>query len=356
MPDMNFECCSHARAGNAEEVPIVCPSVFSHDDGAEALVSFTLPNLRDLAISAGFPEMKVNALFRSARPMSDSPDHVRMVLHDCLKINTMVDLRERHLADNEIASRIIVENLYSRQEASRKRSSALRAHRGSPRRAESRAVVSESTAGGAGPPCPRKLYVCDILDSDVAKAKAKALLKEAGYLPRFAFYKGVDKLTGSKYTNYYFCKYIIQGGGLAASYIDMLEHCGGCVELALRVIAKSAIPVLIHCSIGKDRTGIIAMLILHCLGASEAAIARDYSRTEETGLAFRAHVKEFVGRSGLEGDFCGAEASTIVRCMEILKEKYGSIDGYLDSIGFHHQWRQHLRQKFLVSQEAADSP
>ena len=40
--------------------------------------------------------------------------------------------------------------------------------------------------------------------------------------------------------------------------------------------------VLFHCATGKDRTGIVAALLLRLLGADDAAIYADYMRTNET--------------------------------------------------------------------------
>lgn len=56
---------------------------------------------------------------------------------------------------------------------------------------------------------------------------------------------------------------------------------------ALRVItdgvsAKGRGPVYFYCSAGKDRTGLLAALILSVLGASRTDIIRDYARSSET--------------------------------------------------------------------------
>ena len=37
--------------------------------------------------------------------------------------------------------------------------------------------------------------------------------------------------------------------------------------------------ILFHCTAGKDRTGVAAMLILLALGASDETICADYART-----------------------------------------------------------------------------
>ena len=46
-----------------------------------------------------------------------------------------------------------------------------------------------------------------------------------------------------------------------------------------RALEAGETPILFHCSAGKDRTGVAAMLILLALGASDETICADYERT-----------------------------------------------------------------------------
>ena len=43
-----------------------------------------------------------------------------------------------------------------------------------------------------------------------------------------------------------------------------------------------AVPAVFHCTAGKDRTGIVAELILAVLGVADETIAADYAVTEQT--------------------------------------------------------------------------
>lgn len=65
----------------------------------------------------------------------------------------------------------------------------------------------------------------------------------------------------------------------------------------------SSYPVLFHCTYGRDRSGVVAALILSALGASRDAIMRDYQRTEAAGLtitpdSLRAVLDELDQRGG----------------------------------------------------------
>jgi len=60
--------------------------------------------------------------------------------------------------------------------------------------------------------------------------------------------------------------------GLVADSADRI------VEVVRAVIADQ--PVLVHCTVGKDRTGVTVGLVLAAVGVEEDAIVADYARTE----------------------------------------------------------------------------
>src|SRR5699024_262754 len=50
--------------------------------------------------------------------------------------------------------------------------------------------------------------------------------------------------------------------------------------LAIRVIAEATGPVVIHCTAGKDRTGLVVALVLSALGVDQDVIVADYAATQ----------------------------------------------------------------------------
>ncbi len=67
----------------------------------------------------------------------------------------------------------------------------------------------------------------------------------------------------------------------------------------------AAYPLLFHCTYGRDRTGVVAALILLALGASREDIMEDYQRTVESGLSttpgsLSAVLDEVESRGGVE--------------------------------------------------------
>jgi hypothetical protein len=61
------------------------------------------------------------------------------------------------------------------------------------------------------------------------------------------------------------------------------------IARALRLFADDAnFPVLVHCVIGKDRTGLVMMLLLLLCGVAEADVINDYVASEALLHAARA--------------------------------------------------------------------
>ncbi|KAJ2437169.1 hypothetical protein IWW46_005451, partial [Coemansia sp. RSA 2440] len=70
--------------------------------------------------------------------------------------------------------------------------------------------------------------------------------------------------------------------GLAGSYEDYVDYCKQEFAAVLRIFADPcAYPILFHCQHGKDRTGIVAMLLLAILGVDDSIIAEDYALSEK---------------------------------------------------------------------------
>lgn len=65
-------------------------------------------------------------------------------------------------------------------------------------------------------------------------------------------------------------------------YLDYLRLAGPAVVAALEWLADpDDVPAVFHCAAGKDRTGILAALVLELNGAERAAIVEDYARSNE---------------------------------------------------------------------------
>ncbi|WP_131747806.1 tyrosine-protein phosphatase [Frankia sp. Cppng1_Ct_nod] len=68
----------------------------------------------------------------------------------------------------------------------------------------------------------------------------------------------------------------------AEHYLDYLRLAPEAVAGALRLLARpGSLPALFHCAAGKDRTGVLAALLLDIAGVHREAIVADYTVTNE---------------------------------------------------------------------------
>jgi len=120
---------------------------------------------------------------------------------------------------------------------------------------------------------------------------------------------------------------------LEDQYIDWLDRHRSGIADALRAVAATDGDVLVCCSAGKDRTGIVSALLARHWGDSVEAIGDDYAASA-AGLADR-FARERAASTDPEATAtaqrCVPEIMTTV--IEHLERRWGSVDDYLRAIG-----------------------
>ena len=80
---------------------------------------------------------------------------------------------------------------------------------------------------------------------------------------------------------------------IADGYHQLLDHGRAAFLAALRRLAEpDGTPSLVHCSAGKDRTGVLVALLLDAAGVERDAIVADYAATDERMIRVRARLAE----------------------------------------------------------------
>jgi protein-tyrosine phosphatase len=115
-------------------------------------------------------------------------------------------------------------------------------------------------------------------------------------------------------------------------YTGMMESGYECVRDTLDVIASGE-PVVFHCMAGKDRTGIIAAVLLSILGVDEEDIAADYALTSFGSARWRAWRDEHYGKPEVEGGL-GTPAEAMRQTIAEINARFGSMERYAQAIGF----------------------
>ena len=123
-----------------------------------------------------------------------------------------------------------------------------------------------------------------------------------------------------------------------AMYRQMLFGNKAYKEL-FRALEVGETPVLFHCSGGKDRTGVAAMLILLALGASDETIRQDFVRTNECRRPelekiWAEHADEIAARPEQKKFYqgiAGVHPESVDLVLSVIREKCGSAEAYLEA-------------------------
>jgi len=133
--------------------------------------------------------------------------------------------------------------------------------------------------------------------------------------------------------------------GLAKTSLDV---CQKEVKQVFDVLAEDTNwPVLVHCTQGKDRTGLIIMLVLFLLDVDQDVIDKDY-RLSESELApeMESRIKE-IASIGLSEQFAVCPPGVVASVHAHVEEKYGGTQKYLEAAGISKEAIERLRQRLL---------
>jgi len=117
-------------------------------------------------------------------------------------------------------------------------------------------------------------------------------------------------------------------------------------------LAEARGPILIHCTAGKDRTGLLAALTHHVAGVHADDARADYLLTNQAARLearmgpMTEALEQNLGRRPSEEAvrlFLGVQAEYLDAAMASMAERCGGMDGYLDHIGVGAALRDKVR-------------
>ena len=161
----------------------------------------------------------------------------------------------------------------------------------------------------------------------------------------------------------------LEKGGLSLLYNIMIKTNASSIQLAkaldvcLQISEESngTRPIIFHCQKGKDRTGILAMLLQICLvGEEEEENEKDIDADIIDAYALSGELLNEMPNTNNEQQqqqqtktssstidwsyFRGSPSSAMHDTLSSIRLQYGSIEGYLDSISFGKEKRSRLRK------------
>jgi protein-tyrosine phosphatase len=137
-------------------------------------------------------------------------------------------------------------------------------------------------------------------------------------------------------------------------YLDLLNQrtFGGRIVEALEVIAEpSNLPLVFHCSAGKDRTGILAAIVLALLDVNDADIINDYAMSapfiEELYQRIKNDASIPAADKALPEYFWTAAVESMNLFLDALRQDYGSVKSYIEAAGADPTLKKRLEKALL---------
>ncbi len=139
-------------------------------------------------------------------------------------------------------------------------------------------------------------------------------------------------------------------GSLEKSYEVSIERYKQNYAEVLRLIAQAKNGCLMfNCYFGKDRTGILSALLLSIAGASPEDIIADYQVSYTYIVPFiekaRANHDESMWETNDENFY--SDANNMAALLNYINKNYGSVMGYIKSIGVDDETVEKIRSRFF---------
>lgn len=116
------------------------------------------------------------------------------------------------------------------------------------------------------------------------------------------------------------------------------------ILMVLKTIAGAKDGVIMYnCFFGKDRTGILTMLLLSIAGVAEDDIIADYQQTYTYVKSYIKANSDILWDQNSEKHFSLPE--TLENVIDMIKQKYGSVLSYIKSLGLTDDEIQSIKNK-----------
>ena len=138
--------------------------------------------------------------------------------------------------------------------------------------------------------------------------------------------------------------------GYLKLYKILLQRSKSNLAAAMRLLLNDDhFPMLIHCIHGKDRTGLVVMLIYLLCGVPHDVIVRDYAQSESLLREGRDN-RQLLGLPVeiVTDEIISAAAHVMEATIVFLHEKYGDVNNYLLSAGMRQEEIDGVKRKLMT--------
>lgn len=140
------------------------------------------------------------------------------------------------------------------------------------------------------------------------------------------------------------------GPYLAARYMEVAEDGTKEIGAALELVSGTKEPLVFHCASGKDRTGLLAALVLSLLDVPEPVIIEDFALTQRATPRLLADwQRRNAGRTPAWPVWGHAPAEVMSRFLADLTARHGSVEEYVtNAVGLDAgRLKERLRSNLL---------
>lgn len=137
---------------------------------------------------------------------------------------------------------------------------------------------------------------------------------------------------------------------LAELYVLMLETASEHLVDLVREVAAAEGPTLVHCSAGKDRTGVSIAMLLRLVGVDRGDVVDDYlaTRAAEAAIVERvSQVRRRMRRAPLPGPYLEVPQEAIEAVLDHWDDHTGGIEGWFACVGGDDELVERLRRSLV---------
>eukprot|EP00210_Caulerpa_lentillifera_P001745 g1675.t1 len=138
--------------------------------------------------------------------------------------------------------------------------------------------------------------------------------------------------------------------GFAQFYKIVMDKASDVMADCLRVFVDAKnYPIMMHCTHGKDRTGILSFILEAICSVSIDNIKRDYHVSEVNLKNAKAKYDLPIDELLLKDSVMSADGENMTQLMKHLEENYGSLMGYLQFIGLTQNEVESIQNNLMKS-------
>ena len=106
-------------------------------------------------------------------------------------------------------------------------------------------------------------------------------------------------------------------------------------------------PAVIHCTAGKDRTGILSAMVLELLVVDEERILEDYYLTNQIIDKLANRLRSRPGLENRSTESLGVPPGLLKQVLDGIRDEYSSVVGYVRTHGLSDSTIAQLKQRLL---------